>query len=214
MILPIDRALFRVRANRTEYLVQHFGGYLGSKVLDIGCDRGLLRALLPESSSYTGVDIAGEPDISLDLEKVERLPFNDDEFDTVVCTDVLEHLDNIHRIFSELVRVSSRYLIISLPNNWASARRAIARGSGQVCHYGLPATPPQDRHKWFFNLAEAREFLEAQADSLSLTIVEKRVTEKPRSAVIRGMLRLLSGSKERYLNRYAHTLWVVLEKNR
>lgn len=214
MILPIDRASFRVRANRTEYLVQHFGGYLVGKVLDVGCDKGLLRTLLPESSSYTGIDIAGEPEISLDLEKVERLPLDDNEFDTVVCTDVLEHLDNMHRIFSELVRVSRRYLIISLPNNWASARRAISRGSGQICHYGLPTTPPQDRHKWFFNLTEAREFLEAQANSLSLTIVEKRATEKPRPSVIRGMLRLLAGSQERYLNRYAHTLWAVIEKHR
>ncbi|MFH1144533.1 MAG: methyltransferase domain-containing protein [Candidatus Eisenbacteria bacterium] len=56
-------------------------------------------------ASYVGVDIAGRPDIELNLEKAERLPFDDDAFDTVLCADVLEHLDNLHAIFDELVRV-------------------------------------------------------------------------------------------------------------
>jgi len=209
--IPIDAASFSVRANRTRYLAAHFGRFLGGSVLDVGCDMGLLRDMLPPGSSYTGVDIGGNPDIRLNLEEIEALPFGDEAFDVVACTDVLEHLDNLHFIFSELVRVSGRYLIISLPNNWTAARRPIARGSGQIGHYGLPLHPPADRHKWFFNLSEAKAFLEGQAELLSLSIVEMHITEKPRPPVVRGLLRLFAGSCERYLNRYAHTLWAVLE---
>ena len=56
------------------------------------------------------------------------------------------------------MRVSRGCIILSLPNNWANARRPIARGRGAIGHYGLPLEPPVDRHKWFFSLAEARQF--------------------------------------------------------
>jgi SAM-dependent methyltransferase len=213
MDLPVDSASFRFRTNRIEYMLEHFSHYLFGEVLDVGCDKGILRNLLPKKSVYLGIDVAGEPDIHVDLESVDRLPFEDNRFDVVVCTDVLEHLDNLHQIFAELIRVSRQYLIISLPNSWAVARRAIARGRGEICHYGLPVQPPKDRHKWFFNLSDAKSFLEEQAHLLSYTIVEMRATEKPRPFILNCLLRLLSGSKERYLNRFAHTLWAVLEKS-
>lgn len=212
--IPIDTAQFNVRAKRIRYLAAHFGRFLGGSVLDVGCDTCLLRDMLPPGSSYVGIDISGNPDIHLDLEKVKSLPFEDNAFDVVVCTDVLEHLDNLHSVFAELVRVSKRYLVISLPSNWSSARRPIARGKGNIGHYGLPVEPPADRHKWFFNLSEAKAFLEGQAGMLSLSVIEMRITEKPKPLVIRTILRLRAMSEERYLNRYAHTLWAVLEKAR
>lgn len=210
--VPVDAADFSRRADRTRYIVEHFGPLLTDRVLDVGCDQAVLRDILPPGVRYTGIDIGGNPDIRLNLEETDRLPFEDDAFAVVICTDVLEHLDNLHAMFSELVRVARRHVIISLPNNWNSARRAIARGSGRIAHYGLPPNPPDDRHKWFFSLSEAKAFLEAQAEQNSLSIAEMRATEKRRPPVIRGMLRLFHPSRERYLNRYAHTLWVVLEK--
>ena len=210
--LPVDSALFNKRARRIDYLVRHFRRYLDGRVLDVGCDMAILRDLLPLNASYTGIDIGGDPDLRLNLEKIERLPFDDKAFDVVVCTDVLEHLDNLHVVFGELVRVSSRYVIISLPNNWASARRQIARGYGRIAHYGLPPTPQSDRHKWFFNLSEAREFLEGQAESLSLSVAEMRITQRPRGLILKAFLRLFTPSLKCYLNRYTHTLWAVLEK--
>ena len=210
--IAVDSALFNKRVKRIQYLAEHFGRYLNGRALDVGCDAATLRDMLPAGCSYTGVDIGGDPDITLNLEEIERLPFDDGAFDVVVCTDVLEHLNNLHLVFQELVRVSNRYLIISLPNNWASARRAIARGSGQIAHYGLPLTPPPDRHKWFFSLSDAREFLEGQAGLLSLSAVEMRIADRPRPGILRALLRLFTPSRECYLNRYAHTLWAVLEK--
>jgi hypothetical protein len=131
----------------------------------------------------------------------------------VVASEVLEHLDNLHEVFGELVRVSKKYLILSLPNNWANARRPIERGKGSFAHYGLPADPPSDRHKWFFSLTEAKAFIEGQVKKYPVRLVELRVSEKPRPFLVRMHRRLRYLSKERYRNRYAHTLWAVLEKS-
>jgi SAM-dependent methyltransferase len=210
--IPIDAASFKQRADRTKYLVAHFGRYLIGSVLDVGCDMALLRDMLPDGTPYTGVDIGGKPDLRLNLEEVEVLPFEDGAFNAVVCTDVLEHLDNLHAMFEELLRVSKRYLIVSLPNNWANARRPLARGHGAIGHYGLPTERPIDRHKWFFGLSDATTFLEERARKHNIEIAEMRVTDKPRSFLVTVVLRLFGGSRERYLNRYAHTLWAVMEK--
>jgi len=209
--IPLDKAHFATRADRARYIAQRFSGRLSGRLLDVGCDRKFLRALAPECD-YVGLDVAGDPDRTLDLEKVARLPFDDASFDCVVCADVLEHLDNLHAVFAELVRVCRTWLIVSLPNNWANARLRIARGTGAFAHYGLPVEPPADRHKWFFSLSEALNFLRSRVDIYPVALEELRVTEKPRPLALTALRRLVWPSKERYLNRYAHTLWAVFRK--
>ncbi len=205
-----EKIHFAQRADRSRYIAERFGAALGPSLLDVGCDRALLRDLLP-LERYVGIDVGGTPDITLNLETIDRLPFDDAAFEAVVCSDVLEHLDNLHFVFGELVRVARRHLLISLPNNWCNARRPIERGKGKMAHYGLPAEPPADRHKWFFGFTEAREFLEAQAARHGLEIETMIANEKPKSAFVRS-LRKLRWPGERYLNRYAHTLWVLYRK--
>jgi hypothetical protein len=206
----VETAWFLERADRTAYLRERFGPYLVSPLLDVGCDRAVLRTLMPDLE-YTGVDIGGAPDVRLDLENTERLPFPDGAFGSVICLDVLEHLDNLHVMFEELVRVAARYVVISLPNCWGGARQPIGRGRGSFAYYGLPVDRPADRHKWFFNYTEAREFMAEHARRRGLRIREWVVNEKPRAAVSRFFRRLRYSRKDAYLNRYAHTLWTVFE---
>lgn len=204
-------ASFRERSERTRYIHETFKPYLEHSVLDVGCDRALLRDLLP-GVEYLGVDMGGTPDMTINLEQVERLPFDDCSFHTIVCSDVLEHLDNLHAMFDELVRVSGKYLVLSLPNCWCVARRPIERGKGSFTHYGLPAEKPVDRHKWFFSASEAVNFFEAEAKKHDMKILDVHSTEKPRLSLVRGLRRLRYPNVEHYVNRYAHTVWVVLEK--
>jgi SAM-dependent methyltransferase len=211
--MVVDYANFYKRADRTNYIFEKFKKYLGGNVLDVGCDEAILRTLA-HNIKYTGIDVAGKPDIVLDLEKVERLPFDDSTFDCVICSDVLEHLDNLHFMFSELIRVTRGYVIVSWPNAWAGARVSIWRGEGAFKHYGLPPEKTADRHKWFFSLTEAERFVHYHiAKRSDMELVEERVTEKHRPIVLRAMRRLLYPRQRRYLNRYAHTLWTVFKKN-
>lgn len=209
--MDVEYIAFTTRADRARYVAERFRPCLTGRVLDVGCDEAVLRDLLP-GVRYTGVDIGGKPDIPLDLEKTARLPFDDRAFDGVVCTDVLEHIENLHAMFEELVRVSAKHLVLSLPNCWVGARRPIGRGRGSFAHYGLPDEKPMDRHKWFFNLTDAEQFVRVQAERLGLGIRELFATEKPRSTATRLLRRLRYPGQADYLNRYAHTLWVRFER--
>lgn len=210
--LATELATFRERRERSEYVARRFAPWLEGSVLDVGCYDAPLRGLLG-ASRYFGIDIVGDPDLVVDLDRVTRLPFDDGAWDSVVCIEVLEHLDNLHLVFAELVRVSRGHVIVSLPNCWRDARRPIERGKGGFAHYGLPVERPVDRHKWFFGYTEARDFLVASARRSSLEIVEMFGTEQHRPLPLRWWRRLRYPG-ERYLNRYAQTIWCVLRKGR
>lgn len=203
---------FPERSLRSTYIARRFQQYIHGRVLDVGCDKAVLKSLVP-GIDYLGVDVEGTPDLILNLEEIDELPFATSQFDCVVCADVLEHLDNLHFVFGELVRVCGGHLILSLPNNWANARRAIERGYGTIGHYGLQIQKPVDRHKWFFNLEEAIQFMEGQPQKFPVKVAERFAMERPRPALVRWVrLALLAGNRMRYLNRFAHTMWTVLRK--
>ncbi|MEM6601057.1 MAG: class I SAM-dependent methyltransferase [Verrucomicrobiota bacterium] len=178
-------------------------------MLDVGCYEAPLRHFVGKDL-YHGIDFAGDPDQHIDLEKAERLPFEDNAYPTVICIEVLEHLDNLHAMFSELCRVSSSHVIVSLPNCWAVARRHIERGRGKISHYGLPHERPPDRHKWFFNCSEIISFFEAASTS-SCALERVLLIEKPRSTLSRTFRHLVY-SEECYTNRYTQTVLAVFKK--
>ncbi|MEZ5691615.1 MAG: class I SAM-dependent methyltransferase [Rickettsiales bacterium] len=92
----------------------------GDKILDVGCGRGFLVDILSKNhNDVSGVDIVIPPVVREKFPKVkffednvESLPFDDSEFDTVICTHTLEHVRNIHLAISELRRVSKRLIIV------------------------------------------------------------------------------------------------------
>jgi SAM-dependent methyltransferase len=208
--LTIEQATFRERAERSRFVARRFGPYLHESVLDVGCYDAPLRGLL-QGVRYVGVDIVGKPDLVVNLDTRDPLPFADASFHTVICIEVLEHLDNLHHVFDELARVSAAHVIVSLPNCWRDARRPIERGKGRFAHYGLPEEAPVDRHKWFFSYAEARDFIAARARHHGLRVVEMFGTEQHRNALVRAARRLRYPG-ERYCNRYVQTVWAVMEK--
>ncbi len=208
--LIIIKDSFSNREERTRFLANKFGKYLTGEILDVGCDKAPLKDIV-KNIKYTGIDISGNPTVKVDLEKIDRLPFVDREFDVVVCCDVLEHVDNLHHIFSEIIRVAKKTIIISLPNNWTNARRPIEKGRGTFAFYGLPAQKPPDRHKWFFGLSEALEFFHAQQGVHPIKLVECVVNEKKRNFTVTAVRKLLY-PKICYLNRYAHTIWAVYQR--
>jgi len=201
---------FARRNERPRYMATLFSGALAREVLDVGCDEAVLRALCP--GRYVGLDRSPAADVHHDLAREPRLPFADRSFETVVCFDVLEHLDDPHGMFAELARVARRELLISLPNPWNAARQQLARGRGAIEHYGLPPEPPLDRHRWFFNFGEAEAFLAAQAARHGLACRARWALEKPRPWAVRAARRLLHPPAGRYRDLYAHTLAVHLRR--
>ncbi len=211
--MQIETESFNSRLDRCQYVASRFREFIKGKVLDVGCDEAHIRRLIP-GIEYTGIDVSGHPDQVIDLETMDCFPFDDNAFDCVICTEVLEHLDNLHVIFGELIRLSDQYVILSLPNCWDTARRKITRGKGRLKHYGLPLEPPADRHKWFFNFSEALAFLHHQRRVHGFRSIRFHGTERsrPPHQLPSKLLRKLIYSPEQYRNKYVRTLWALIEK--
>lgn len=151
------------REDKPEYVWRKYREILRGRILDVGADECGLKKFLPHGTKYLGIGLGESVDVEIDLEK-EKLPYEDNSFDCVICLDTLEHLDNIHAVFDELCRATSRYLVISLPNPWASFVGMLRRGYYKHSNlpmkfYNLPPDAPEDRHKWFYGVHEAERFL-------------------------------------------------------
>lgn len=79
--------------------------------LDVGCGRMKLGDVGLDVNDY------GEADVVVD--EGEAYPFSDDEFDTVICSEVLEHLDDPGFVVGEMKRVvkPDGKLLFSIPNS-------------------------------------------------------------------------------------------------
>jgi ubiquinone/menaquinone biosynthesis C-methylase UbiE len=97
-------------------------------VLDVGCGEGFTLQQLYEhgiGEKLEGVDFQEaaitlgntiHPHLKLKQGDIYDLPFKDNSFDVVMCTEVLEHLERPLEALKELKRVTKQYLIISVPN--------------------------------------------------------------------------------------------------
>ena len=162
---------FTTRKERYEFLQTNFKKILlkSKSILDVGCDENYFKKIYGDK--VFGIDIAGQPDRKVDLEK-ETLKFlPDSSYEVIICTEVLEHLDNLHEVIEELMRVSGKYIIISL-SNCANIRYLIhilrTKKTGKF--YGLPLSKPEDRHKWFFSHREIAGFAHQFAEKNNLII--------------------------------------------
>ncbi len=108
---------------------------------------------------------------SWDWEK-QNIPFGDKSFDTVLCLDTLEHINDIHASFVDLMRITKGNLIISLPNCWKKTTKKFVRGYGSGASYGLPPEKPFDRHKWFFNPEDVDNFISYNAYKQGFEVVD------------------------------------------
>lgn len=56
------------------------------------------------------------PNLTFKEGSAYELPYEDSSFDLVVCTEVLEHLDQPAKVLNEVLRTSKKYVLISVPN--------------------------------------------------------------------------------------------------
>lgn len=212
-----DFRAYKSREERAIFISKVYKNYLKKSILDVGCSEKFLQNYIPDNIKYVGVDISGNPDYIINLEKDSLQIFESKDFFTIICTDVLEHLDNIHEVFDDLCRVSEKYIIISLPNPWALFKFNLISGKGgNYKFYGLPVKKPNDRHKWFFNYEEAMNFLEKRATMNgfkvlhTLTSYKKKINLK--NQIIDLIMKLYYGNKYNYKNLYCPFIWVLLKR--
>ncbi len=97
-------------------------------ILDVGCGEGFTLNKLKENNvgkKYLGIDYSKTAieigkklysDLDLKTGNIYKLGFKDNSFDLVICSEVLEHLENPKKGLKELIRVSKKYILLSVPN--------------------------------------------------------------------------------------------------
>lgn len=213
---PTDLA-YTDRATKAVYIARKYKDILQGSVLDVGCDQAPLRALVSHPDRYLGVDIALPPatraDVAVDLDR-EPLPFADGSFDTVVCTDVLEHLDRCHAVFDQLCSIAASRVIVSLPNPARNFAQVVGFGTGgAIKYYGLPVDPPADRHRWFFGAEDARKFFRERGARAGFEVEQMDAEEEDTPIPSVQPWNNRSGADVlRHANLMSGTIWCVLAR--
>lgn len=110
------------------------------QILEVGCGEGYMLEIMRDIKAvpFTGMDIGMDvlqqavnrmPEADLSLADGHHLPYANQRFDTVVCCEVLEHVDDPEAAVRELHRVTGRYLIASVPREPIWRALNMARGS-------------------------------------------------------------------------------------
>lgn len=99
-----------------------------NSILDAGAGEGFTLEYLRTQKigkTYEGIDFLKtaveignkvHPKVKLKQASIYKLPYKDKSFDLVLCTEVLEHLEDPKKALKELFRVSGRYVLLSVPN--------------------------------------------------------------------------------------------------
>lgn len=211
MVLP-----FTSREERAKFVSVMFKNFINESILDVGCSEKALKKCISPDIKYVGIDISGDPDFKVDLEKDRLSMFDNNSFHTVVCTEVLEHLDNLYEVFDELCRVSKKYIIISLPNNWLDFKFRLIKNSGTTKFYGLPLEKPVDRHKWFFNYEEALNFINRRGEKNYFRLKSYFPITFSHYGLINRLFyilfKLYYRNKFGFSNAFFSSLWALMEK--
>ena len=126
---PLDKARYLLAAKfiRDEYLKQE----RAVKVLDIGCNEGMMALYTGKAGAETefyGIDILPEKrDMALkrgyrevlleDIRECDFRKFQDGFFDVVICSHILEHMEDPGAVLDKVRRVIKRggVLIVGVP---------------------------------------------------------------------------------------------------
>lgn len=113
----------------TERIIRRITNKEINRIADIGCGDGhLIQTIIKERNNVSeiyGIDMSKirlnrvksiSKKIKIVKADVTHLPFEDNFFDVVICSEVLEHVKNYEKAIKELLRVTKNQLIMTVPN--------------------------------------------------------------------------------------------------
>ncbi len=93
------------RFYQTRQIIEHSLPYIRDKVVDIGAGTAKYKSMiLSKASSYTSFDVVPGKNIDV-VGDVLAMPFENESFDTVISTQVLEHVEKPWVMIKEIKRI-------------------------------------------------------------------------------------------------------------
>jgi ubiquinone/menaquinone biosynthesis C-methylase UbiE len=137
---PLARVLVRGFERNLDDL---FGSTQPSSLLDVGCGEAVLTqrwasAIAP--GRVVGIDLddpllaaqwarRSAPNLTFMVQRAERLPFGDGEFDLATAIEVLEHVPDPDHTLAEMARCAARHVLVSVPHEPLWRALNMARGA-------------------------------------------------------------------------------------
>lgn len=107
----------------SSYMVDFIETHAGKKILDIGCAYGnYCKKLQKKNFECIGIDAnldycsKAHKGIPVCAMEAENLGFGNKSVDTIIMSEVLEHIRNPYKALEEVVRVARKNYILSVPN--------------------------------------------------------------------------------------------------
>ena len=190
----------------------------GNSVLDVGCGKAGFLSLIKNDYEIAGTEVneeridycnqvLGQDVITLGNLDGE-LAFGDASFDTVVCLEVLEHLEDPGKAFRELVRVSRKRVIATVPFN---------EGPQWFLCLHCARYTPESGHLHTFNRENVKSIIPADATTARIGLIcNDGLISFPG---LRSVFRLptpISSAIDSILNRViprARWMMIILDKN-
>jgi len=149
---PITRLLMRGFLNG---ITELYNFIKPASVLEVGCGEGELADYLLQHSAerpqyFEASDLSldvispeSDPLIKFRESSIYELPYSENSFELVVCSEVLEHLEYPQRGLSEIARVAEKGVLLSTP--WEPVWRLLNLARGKyVMNFGN--TPGHIQH--------------------------------------------------------------------
>lgn len=116
-----------------------------------------------------------------------------DKVDIITAIDVLEHLENIHKIFASLFLLSKKKIVISLPNMGHYKFRINYFLTGNLSgKYNFPEKKIFDRHRWIPTFKSINRFIETNVPKNWAIVEYNYIFERRRNYLFYYIEKLLS----------------------
>jgi 2-polyprenyl-3-methyl-5-hydroxy-6-metoxy-1,4-benzoquinol methylase len=126
--------------NFKQLLLEQIKQLKPESILDVGAGEGFTLEMIRLSKvtkKIEGIEYMDEainlgkkinPKVKIKKGDIYKLPYKTNSFDLIICTEVLEHLENPKKALTELKRVAKKYIILSVPNEPLFTFQRIMRG--------------------------------------------------------------------------------------
>jgi ubiquinone/menaquinone biosynthesis C-methylase UbiE len=127
---------YRSKNSIQKILIQHFINSIImclkdldlKTVLDAGCGEGFILWELKKrglGGYFEGIDYSKDavdmgshlfPSLIFSRGDIYNLPHKDNSFDLILCSEVMEHVEQPEKALDEIVRVARKYCLLTVPN--------------------------------------------------------------------------------------------------